>query len=142
MSTGYIPIMPAPSADAMSVGNVSALLSEIETRLEILSTRREPGWIDLRSLPFSTQEREQLKALLGQGEVVAQIEALGPSEVVETGYAGVWWITHRNADGVVVAELIEVALVPDLLASQMQDIQASLSRLQSTIPRCRNMSEE
>ncbi len=142
MSAGYIPIRSELPADSLSAGSVSAVLNEIGSRLEILCSSGESWRIDLRSLPFSAQERDRLKALLGQGEVVVHIAALGPSELAETGYAGVWWVTHRNAEGAVVAELIEVTRVPDLLESPEQDVRASLSRLQGAIARCATLSEE
>ena len=94
---------------------------------------------DLRSaalaLPFLTEDdREQLHGLLGEGEVSATVEALGPTEVVETAYPGVWWVTYYGADGEVVAERIEVARMPDILAAQDPDMRAGLGRLLGHLP--------
>lgn len=117
------------TGDAFSVGNVSALLSEIAAHLERLIATGEASQIDLKSLPFAPGEYEQLRLLLGQGEVTAQMEAIGASDVIETQYPGVWWLTHYNVEGDIVADIIEIASVPAILHSQPEDIRAGLARL-------------
>ncbi len=81
----------AHSAEANSVGNIRALLAEIAARLDKLLQLGETGSIDLNSLPLAPGEYEQLRQALGQGEVSARIEVIGPSEIIETHYPGVWW---------------------------------------------------
>jgi hydrogenase-1 operon protein HyaF len=34
----------------------------------------------------------------------------------------VWWVTHRNEHGAVVAQFLEVAYVPELVKADPQDI--------------------
>ncbi len=70
---------------------------------------------------------------LGTGEVQATIQALGPSEVRETAINGVWWITHRNNDGQVTAELIEVTTIPAILQTHPADVRVGLARLQKRL---------
>lgn len=119
--------------DTSSIGNIAALLAEISTMLEQLLGRGTSSMIDLKSLPLSPQEYEQLRLTLGQGEVTARLEAIGPSEIIETRYPGVWWVTHYNVEGDIIADMIEIASVPAMLHSQPEDIQAGLERLQAML---------
>jgi len=121
------------AADTFSVGNVSALLSEIVAHLERFIASGETSLIDLKSLPFAPGEYEQLRQTLGQGEVTARIEAFGPSEIIETQYPGVWWLTHYNVEGDIVADMIEIAAIPNILQSQPDDVRAGWQRLQAML---------
>jgi hydrogenase-1 operon protein HyaF len=114
-------------ADAPT-GNARALLRELLVLLEAWVARGEAASIDLRSLPLSPGDYAELRTALGEGAVSARIEAMGPTEVRESRYPGVWWVTHRNAANDVVAELIEVCDVPALLRSPPEDAAAGLER--------------
>ena len=124
--------------DTSSIGNIAALLAEISTMLEQLIGRGTSSMIDLKSLPLSPQEYEQLRLTLGQGEVTARLEAIGPSEIIETHYPGVWWVTHYNVEGDIIADMIEIASVPAILHSQPEDMQAGLERLHALLPQYAN----
>jgi hydrogenase-1 operon protein HyaF len=111
------------------LGGIVPILREIESLLARLVARGESGSIDLRSLPLSEAEREELRARLGEGEVRASVQAAGESEICETGVHAVWWVTHRNTDGVMAAEFIEVTPVPEILKTHPADMRAALARL-------------
>jgi len=121
------------SADSSSVGNIAALLAEIAALLERLISNKQSSMIDLKSLPLSPHEYEQLRFTLGQGEITARLEAIGPSEIIETQYPGVWWVTHYNVEGDIIADMIEIARIPSLLPSQPEDMQAGLALLQNML---------
>jgi len=123
----------ALTEEMSSVGNVRALLAEIAECLEKLINDGTTGSIDLKGLPLSPGEYEQLRRILGQGEVSAHIEAIGPSEIIETGYPGVWWVTHFNVEGDIVADMIEVTHIPEILKSQPDDIIAGLAILRARL---------
>jgi hydrogenase-1 operon protein HyaF len=127
-----IPIY-AQTDETYSVGNIRALLAEIAARLEKLADSGETGMIDLNSLPFAPGEYEQLRQTLGQGEVSARIEAIGPSEIIETRYPGVWWVTHYNVEGDIVADMIEIAWLPEIIQSQPEDVHAGLELLRAQL---------
>ena len=129
---GAIPIY-AQTDEAYSVGNIRALLTEIAARLEKLAGNGETGMIDLNSLPLAPGEYEQLRQTLGQGEVSARIEAIGASEIIETRYPGVWWVTHYNVEGDIVADMLEIAHIPEILKSQPDDVHAGLERLKAQL---------
>ncbi len=129
-----IPIQAEQEAP-VGIAIAQALLHEIGALLEQLIATGEGGTIDLRGLPpLGTEGYGLLKGWLAEGEVAANIRSLGHSEVLETAYPGVWWITHRNEKDAIVTELIEVAEVPALLKSQRDDIQAGLVRLNGRLP--------
>ncbi|MEJ1963614.1 MAG: hydrogenase expression/formation C-terminal domain-containing protein [Gammaproteobacteria bacterium] len=104
----------AAVSEGISSG-VAAIATEIASLLDRLAADAEAGAIDLRSLPMTTADRLGLEQLLGPGEVRATIDADGVSTVRETGIAGVWWTEHRNRQGEVLAELIEICRVPEIL---------------------------
>lgn len=132
MSLHSIPLK-IENVPAYSIGNLRALLAEIAARLQRLAEDGAASSIDLKSLPFAPGEYDQLRRLLGTGEVSARIEAIGPSEVVETCYAGVWWVTHCNVEDDIIADSIEITTLPDILKSQPADIRDGLELLRAQL---------
>ncbi len=110
-------------------GNVLPLLHEIRHALERLVSADETTVIDLGSIPLAPGELESLESALGTGEVRAELDALGPSEIRETAFPGVWLITHRNANDEIAGRFIEVTRVPAILASQDPDIRRAVAAL-------------
>jgi hydrogenase-1 operon protein HyaF len=109
------------------------LLHEIASLLALLVEQGRTGAIDLRSLPLTAADRSYLRARLGAGEVRAEVCALGSSEVRETAYRGVWWITHRDEAGQPTAELIEITPMPDILATDQDEVADALARLRANL---------
>ena len=113
--------------------NVQPLLHEIRHALVTLLDDGGNTVIDLRSLPLAPGEEQKLLDKLGQGEVHARLQALGPSEIVETRYPGVWVVVHFNNDNEVIGKFIEICDIPDLLRSQQEDIRQGLEQLQTQL---------
>ena len=113
--------------------NVQPLLHEIRHALVKLLDDGGNTVIDLRSLPLAPGEEQKLLDKLGQGEVYARLHALGPSEIVETRYPGVWVVVHFNNDNEVIGKFIEVCDMPRLLCSQQEDIRQGLEQLQTQL---------
>lgn len=128
-----VKVIASSESVAGETGNVHPILHEIRARLEMLLATGEGSGIDLRSLPMSPQDYARLRDLLGLGEIGATLELLGPSEIRETAFPGVWWITHRNPGGDILAEVIEVTGIPEILKSQPADVQAGLARLREQL---------
>jgi hydrogenase-1 operon protein HyaF len=140
---GEIPIRivsRTPAASACTIGGgVTAILIEIATHLDLLADGGEPGAIDLRSLPMSPSDREQLLEALGPGEVSITLKGDGESTINETGIQGVWWSEYRDRGGELIAGFIEIAQVPSILpvepdqlrrgAQQLRDSAASAAQL-------------
>ena len=110
------------STPSSAAAVVSGVLREVAERLEALAERGECGVIDLKSLPLSSVHLQQLRERLGRGEVTAQLEILGPSEIWETRYPGVWWVRHLDVTDRVAAERIEITRVPDILSAALPDV--------------------
>jgi len=113
--------------------NVKPLLNEVKHALDNLIETGNNTMIDLRSIPLAPGEEEKILSLLGVGEVQAQLDALGLSEIFETHYAGVWVVTHYNDEGHIISRFIEVTRMPEILCSQTEDIMSAYSRLGQTL---------
>jgi len=122
-----------PVSAEVATGNVEPLLHEIRHALKRLVKGEEGAVIDLKRLPLAPGEEERIEATLGLGEVRAEVDALGPTLIQETSYPGVWLVTHRNADELVVARFIEVTYLPELLKSQRADIESGINKLESEL---------
>jgi hydrogenase-1 operon protein HyaF len=117
----------------LPTGNVKPLLFELAELLEAWLTKGETASIDLRSLPLSRGDYDELGAVLGSGAVNASVEAIGASEVRESRYPGVWRVTHKNEAGEVVADLIEVCALPEILRAPAEDAADGLIRLKEVL---------
>lgn len=112
-----------------ATGNVVPILHEVRHALQRLQETNEPTVIDLLAMPMAPGEEEQLEAVLGPGEIKAQLDALGPSEICETGIAGVWLVTHYNADRERVGQFLEITRLPAILESQDADMRRGVVEL-------------
>lgn len=124
---------PAITTTADTTGNALPLLHEIAALVQVLADKGEEGCIDLRSLPLAPGDYDQLRELLGEGEARATVNAAGETTVRETAYAGVWWVTYYSTEQEVVADRIEITLVPAILKSHPADVGAAVRRLQDHI---------
>ncbi len=129
-----IPIrIEQPEAESGQFGNALPILNEIRHAVARLAEQGEPTRIDLAAMPFGPGDEERLMALLGQGEVEAKVDALGPTRVWETRFPGVWVLDYANVDGERIALQIEVDEVPQLLRTQEDDIKDSLAALDAAL---------
>jgi len=113
--------------------NVKPILHEIRHALQALIDGGECSIIDLRSIPLAPGEEQTIIDMLGQGEVHASLEVLGPSEIYETGYPGVWLITHYNENNNIIGRFIEVTEIPEILKSQYEDMSNALLELEEEL---------
>jgi hydrogenase-1 operon protein HyaF len=127
-----INLLPLPPEEGLS-GNTDAILHEIVALLETYTTSGQTGAIDLHSLPLTPADYALLRDTLAEGEVHARIDAIGNTEVRETHYPGVWWLTYYNAEDDIVADLLEVTTVPEILKAPVEDICDGLSRLRERL---------
>ena len=107
-------------------GNSLPILHEIRHGLKRLAETGESTLIDLNSIPFGPGDETRLLEMLGEGEVKAEINALGPTRVWESAIAGVWIIDHRNLEEQRLTLHIEITRIPDILRTQPQDVQDSI----------------
>ena len=118
---------------SFETGNVAPLMHQVRHALQAMLDEGTETVIDLRAIPLAPGEEERLNELLGCGEVRIAINALGPSEIIETSYPGVWLSTHRNHAGEVIGRYIEVCPFPALAGAQLSDIRAGLQALSARL---------
>ena len=121
--------------------NVKPLLHEVKHALHSLINSGETAIIDLRSIPLAPGEEDKLLHTLGRGEVQSQLNALGPSEIIETDYAGVWIVTHYNEDEEIIGRFIEITTMPEILRSQDEDVIDAYNRLSENLEDNREINE-
>jgi hydrogenase-1 operon protein HyaF len=109
--------------------NVLPLLHEVRHALERLIESGEPTVIDMGSIPLAPGEFEKIDAALGTGEVKVVLESMGPSQIYETQFSGVWRVTHFNAANEIVGRFIEVTRIPEILLAQEADVRVGLDLL-------------
>jgi hydrogenase-1 operon protein HyaF len=114
---------------ARETGNALPLLHEIRHALVKLLESGKTTVIDLSRLPLGPDDEAQLLDILGNGEVVAQINMLGNSIIRETHLTGVWLVEHFNSAAQPIAKLIEISYIPDLLKAPPEDVHEGLTWL-------------
>ena len=121
------------SSDYPLTQNVVPILHEIRHALRKLLDNGEATIIDLRAMPFAPGEEDELESRLGTGEVLVKIDALGPSVIQETSYAGVWLVVHYNSEEEVLGKFIEITRIPSLIESQTEDIESGIQALKENL---------
>lgn len=113
---------------------LAAVLNQVRDALALHVASGQPGAIDLRQLPQMDEPTYRaLQEALSTGEVTATVNTESKTEVQETQYPGVWWVTYRGEHGAIVTEIIEIAEIPAILKSHPTDIRNGLDRLQRTL---------
>lgn len=122
-------IHPSSGEPGLS-GNAPPLLRELAEQVRHLLETGEPSAIDLSALPLTPADLDWLREKLGGGEIAVTLQAGGESTLDETACAGVWWVTHRNEQGAVASQFIEVAFVPELVKAHPADVAIGRERLE------------
>ena len=128
-----IPIHFIPPGEPGLTGNALPLLRELLEMVRRLIDAGESSAIDLSALPLTPADLDWLRERLGAGEISVTLQANGESTLNETGCPGVWWVTHRNEQGAVTSQFIEVAFVPELVKAHPQDVAIGQERLELMI---------
>lgn len=114
-------------------GMAQAVLSELIEYLQLLADKGQQHVIDLTSLPMNNTDKRELEKILGQGEVSVTLSTIGDSQIIETGYSGIWWIKHYTAEQQLISELIEVCPIPEIIKSHSDDIRQSADSIKNLI---------
>lgn len=122
-----------PVRTEMYSGNVAPLLHEIRHSLRRLHDSGVTAQLDLKSIPLAPGELDKILAFLGDGELRAEFDSLGRSELRESAYPGVWIVTHFDELGEVKALFIEVTYAPQILRSQPEDVLDAVTRLERVL---------
>jgi hydrogenase-1 operon protein HyaF len=119
--------------DDQVTGMALSVLAEVGRMLETLADSGQEDAIDLRSLPLTDADRAELEQMLGRGEVRAELDLAGESEVWETNYPGAWWIRHRGAERKIASEEIAVCRIPEILKTHPVDIETAALRIRNEL---------
>ena len=122
-----IPI--AVDGDDGRTHNLQPLMLQIAQALQDLIDTGATTVIDLTAMPFSDRDETDLRGLLGQGEVRATVDALGPTLVEETGLRGVWLVEHKDVEARRLTLHLEVCTVPTILVTPQEDIVDGLAAI-------------
>jgi len=122
----------APCMSGHPTGMAYSVLAEIGQLLTTLSERGETGAIDLRSLPMTDADRGQLEEILGRGEVRAELDLAGASEVIR----------HKGAGDKIATEEIAVTPMPEILMTHPADIAAASRRIRQDLDSAGAQSHE
>jgi len=135
MSLDAIPIhvVNASSGEPGLTGNALPLLRELLEMVRRLLDSGESSAIDLSALPLTPADLDWLRDKLGTGEISVVLQANGESTLDETACPGVWWVTHRNEQGAVTSQFIEVTFVPELVKAHPQDVAIGREQLELMI---------
>lgn len=137
MSNNAIPLSvhnpgTVPGGSTIGAG-VQAIVFEILAALEKLRDSDQTSAIDLKSLPMAPGEFQEIRNLLGRGEIDLTLDLDGPTHIRETNYPGVWWIRHENEAGRILAEHIEITHIPDFLVTPAEDIEGAVTQLRARL---------
>lgn len=115
--------------DPINLDMINSVVTEIKALIERLLSNGERGEIDIKNLPLSSGDKKKLDELLGVGEVSVLLDVMGETRITETSYAGVWRIVHRDGEGRVLADSVEVASIPSFVEVDRVEIKKSLDQL-------------
>ncbi len=119
----------APREAPALTGMADAVLAEVAARLEDYAETGRAATIELTAMPLTTEDRAELEAWLGRGEVAVTIESAGHSEIWETRFSGVWFVRHFGEGDRIATESIEIADAPLIVRSHPADMRAAARRL-------------
>jgi len=108
-------------------------LNEMAGKLKTLMSSGQNGIFDLNREHLTSADIDDLRNILGRGEIDANLNTLGKTNIRETSIRGIWWITHYNEQGSVISECIEITTCPDLLKTFPDELDSALAGLQHKI---------
>jgi len=113
---------------------IYSVVTEIKALLERLLIDGERGEIDIKNLPLSSGDKEALNELLGVGEVSILLNVMGDTTISETSYPGVWRVVHRDVEGRLLADSVEISSVPSFVEVGRAEIKDALEQLNTIDP--------
>lgn len=109
------------------------LLHELVERLGRLLEADEPSHLELTAMGLGEADFALLRETLGEGEILAEVDNGGHVSVIESGYAGIWWVSHLDEEGQVMSEFLEVSYCPEVLIAEMDVVADGLNALKARL---------
>lgn len=120
-----------------SLSQILPVLHEIAHAINLLLEQNQETVLDLLNLPLAEIDKQELLKILGKGEIVAHLNALGNSTLWESAFPGVWIVEHRDIEQRLLSQLIEITIIPSILKAHPEDILAGLTQLTD---RCKTLN--
>jgi hydrogenase-1 operon protein HyaF len=108
-------------------------LHELVERLGRLREADEPSHLELTAMGLGEADFALLRETLGEGEILAEVDNGGHVSVIESGYAGIWWVSHLDEEGQVMSEFLEVSYCPEVLIAEMDVVADGLNALKARL---------
>jgi hydrogenase-1 operon protein HyaF len=118
MDSYSAPMMPEPEK-LRHLDGARESMRWLQAALTDWDDKSQPQVADLSGLDAAS--RDAVDQVLGEGEVSISVAGEGSVRVQESVLAGVWRILHLDADGRVVADLLEVGPFPYVLSGAFED---------------------
>ena len=118
MDSYSAPVMPEPEK-LRRLDGARETMRWLQAALAERDDKSQPLLADLSGL--DADSREVVDQVLGEGEVSINVSGEGSVRVQESVLAGVWRILHLDAEGRVVADLLEVGPYPYVLSVAFED---------------------
>lgn len=129
--------IPIQVEQPVSLSQILPVLHEITHAINQLLEHNQETALDLLNLPFSDVDKQELLKILGKGEIVAHLNALGNSTLWESAFPGVWIVEHRDTEERLLSQLIEITMIPSILKAHPDDVCIGLAELTN---RCKTLN--
>lgn len=129
--------IPIQVEHAVSLSQILPVLHEIAHAINLLLEHHQETMLDLLNLPLAEVDKQELLKVLGKGEIMAHLNALGNSTLWESAFPGVWIVEHRDTEERLLSQLIEIAWIPAILKAHPDDVCSGLAELTE---RCKTLN--
>lgn len=129
--------IPIQVEQSVSLSQILPVLHEIAHAINLLLEHNQETALDILNLPLAEVDKRELLNILGKGEIVAHLNALGNSTLWESAFPGVWIVEHRDTEERLLSQLIEIAWIPAILKAHPEDIRVGLLEL---VNRCTTLN--
>lgn len=110
------------SVDPSETMNALPVLAEVRSRLHAYRAGSPGHVVNIGRLPMTPADEALIGKALGEGPVRALCRGYGVSRVDSTACRNVWRVRHFNSDDKLLANVIEIADVPDIVAAPAEDV--------------------
>ena len=121
-------LLPKPGLPASPMTPV-AIMEKIRQMLVEFVKTEVASRLDLQALCLNDDQLDELADYLGIGEVQFEFNTTHRISIRETAYRGVWWLIGYDDNRQILSECIEVAQIPEVLLTPLDDIAGSVNRI-------------
>jgi hypothetical protein len=124
-----LPEMPAVLPQQTHNSEARAWLVNLRRAVQAVGRKGGSRVFNLTHEPLSESARQEIAAVLGEGEVRLSASEWGHGELQSTAWQHVWRGLYRDEAGGLVLETVEVCAIPDLILPSELDLRRSAAQL-------------